>query len=269
MTSFELAQHLVEKPWGRTRLPPMFADPDGKKIGEIWFEAPDARELPLLVKYIFTSEKLSIQVHPDDEQAAGKGLARGKNECWYILDADEGATLGLGLTKDLSTAEIREAALNGSIEELIDWKPVSAGDFIYVPAGTIHAIGAGITLLEFQQNADVTYRLYDYGRPRELHLDDGVEVSRPTFDSANFRPAAGPTDTVLASNPHFSLVRASSSDAVPSAMGARRRWMMPIEGIISTENASAKAGSCLLVEPSVPLTFSPGAVALVGSEGPI
>ena len=86
-----------------------------------------------------------------------------------------------------------EAALDGSIEELVDWRPVKAGEFYYVPAGTIHAIGAGISLLEFQQNADVTYRLYDYGRPRELHLDDGIAVSRtmsPTQPTAGGRPEA-------------------------------------------------------------------------------
>jgi mannose-6-phosphate isomerase len=268
--SLELTPRFIEKPWGRTSLPPMFADPAGRQIGEVWFEDPGKRDLPLLVKYIFTSEKLSIQVHPDDAQAAGKGLPRGKNECWYILDADEGATLGLGLKEELSATEIRSAALAGSIEGFIDWKPVAAGDFVYVPAGTIHAIGAGITLLEFQQNADVTYRLYDYGRPRELHLDEGIDVARATYDAArHFRPESGLTNAVLASGPSFSLVRADASDAIPDTMWTRRRWAMPLEGSVSAGEASVRAGGCLLVEGGVPLAFSPSALVLVGAEGSI
>ena len=175
----KLQSHVVEKPWGRTDLPPTFENTSTEPVGEVWFDAPAGQDLPLLVKYIFTSEKLSVQVHPNDEQAHARGLARGKNECWYILDAQEGSSLGLGLHSAVSADELRNAAVDGSIEHLMDWKPVAAGDFFYVPAGTIHAIGAGITLLEVQQNSDVTYRLYDYGRPRELHLDDGIAVAKP------------------------------------------------------------------------------------------
>ena len=97
----------VEKPWGRTEIPAMFGDTDGRRIGEIWFEETTATDLPLLLKYIFTSEKLSVQVHPDDDQARIRGLDRGKTECWYILDADEGATLGLGLRAPLSETRTR------------------------------------------------------------------------------------------------------------------------------------------------------------------
>src|SRR3982751_715073 len=93
--AMKLTTHQVEKPWGRTKLPPVFGNTQGKRIGEIWFECPSGEQLPLLTKYIFTSEKLSIQVHPNDEQARERGLAHGKSECWYILDADPGATLGL------------------------------------------------------------------------------------------------------------------------------------------------------------------------------
>ena len=149
----------------------------GQRIGEIWYEAPDGRPLPILVKWLFTSEKLSIQVHPDDAQAKTRGLISGKEECWYIVDAEPDAVLGMGTLKALSDEELRTASLSGEIEQLMDWKPVTAGDYFYIPAGTVHAIGAGITLVEVQQYADVTYRLYDYGRPRELHLDDGVAVS--------------------------------------------------------------------------------------------
>src|SRR4051795_5798349 len=201
----KLERRYVEKPWGRTELPPMFDSPVGERIGEVWFT--DGAELPLLAKYIFTSERLSIQVHPDDAQARARGLPQGKSECWYILDAEPGATLGLGLQHEVGSDELRAAALDGSIERLMDWRPVAAGDFIFVPSGTIHAIGAGISLLEFQQNADVTYRLYDYGRPRELHLDDGIAVaSAKPFADRLLQPPSGTEQKTLGHGAHFTPV---------------------------------------------------------------
>jgi mannose-6-phosphate isomerase len=233
----------VEKPWGRITLASMFRPADGKRIGEIWFLA-DAG-LPLLAKYLFTSERLSVQVHPDDEQARARGLPRGKSECWYILEADPGATIGLGLKHELSRNELRSAALDGSIVELIDWRPVSAGDFLYVPAGTIHAIGGGISLLEFQQNSDLTYRLYDYGRPRELHLEDALRVSRPgPYDSRLFRSVEKDEDVVLADGPLFTLVHAHED-----RLTERRRWVLPLEGRVGCGNDWAGAGECLLIDP--------------------
>jgi len=268
--SIALEPRLIEKPWGRTQIPRMFGPTEGQRIGELWFEQPDGHSSPLLVKYIFTSERLSIQVHPDDRQARERGLPAGKSECWYVLDADEGATLGLGLTADLSADEIHSVALDGSIERLMHWRPVAAGDFIYVPAGTIHAIVAGIELLEFQQNSDVTYRLYDYGRPRELHLEEGVAVSLSSYDaSSHFRPAGGPVNTVLANTPHFSLVRANSNDAIPVSLSARPRWAMPLHGSVSGDGRSVDAGGCLLVEAGEPLTVSESSVVLIGAEGPL
>ena len=263
-----LNPHQVEKPWGRTEIPSVFGSTNGKRIGEIWFEHPEARELPLLVKYIFTSEKLSIQVHPSDDQARARGLPRGKSECWYILDADPGATLGLGLTRSVSSEELRQAAIDGSIENLMDWKPVTAGDFFFVPPGTVHAIGAGISLLEFQQNADVTYRLYDYGRPRELHLEDGIAASRPQpyFAKATRNSADG---AVLLDGPNFSLVRADGPHTIPSSMMRRRRWVMPVNGKITAGSERAGPGECLLICPDKALEFSSNSVALIGCEGPL
>ena len=135
-------------------------------------------QFPLLVKFIFTSERLSIQVHPNDEFAALHENSRGKTEMWHILHADDGATIALGFTRPLSAEELRSAITDGSVEDLLNWVPVQAGDTLFAPAGTIHAIGHGIVLCEIQQNSDVTYRLYDYGRPRELHLERGLKVSR-------------------------------------------------------------------------------------------
>ena len=265
----KLQAHAVEKPWGRTDLASIFGAAD-RQIGEIWFEHPAGEELPLLVKYIFTSEKLSVQVHPNDDQARERGLKRGKNECWYILDAAKGASLGLGLRSPVSEDALRAAAIDGSIERLMDWRPVVAGDFFYVPAGTVHAIGAGIMLLEVQQNADVTYRLFDYGRSRELHLDDGIAVSKPEkFASFNVRPSSGPVDTVLVDGPYFSLIRASSTDHIPSTLTTRRRWVMPLRGRAESSGTSAIAGECLLLEPSDDLTLADSAIVLIGVEGSV
>lgn len=240
----KLDRHYVGKPWGRTELPAMFAAPPGERIGEVWFTG--AGDLPLLAKYIFTSERLSIQVHPDDEQARTRGLHQGKSECWTILDAEPGATLGLGLKRTVSKDELRAAALDGSIEQLMDWRPVSAGDFIFVPPGTIHAIGGGISLLEFQQNSDVTYRLYDYGRPRELHLQDGVAVSEPSrFPDELVQHLSGGERRTLVDGPHFTLVQ-SGEDALED----RLRWIIPLEAEVRCGNETAKAGDCLLVQPN-------------------
>jgi hypothetical protein len=155
----ELPVKLVDKPWGRTDLPPPFTAPDGRQIGEIWFEPPAA--LPeLLVKYIFTSDKLSVQVHPSDEQTLAKGLGKqGKEECWFVLAAEPHGKLGIGFREPISHEAMRAAALDGSIEEMLVWHEVKAGDFFYIPANTVHAIGAGVTVVEVQQNSDITYRL--------------------------------------------------------------------------------------------------------------
>jgi mannose-6-phosphate isomerase len=177
VSAVKLATHFVEKPWGRDAIPALFGAPAGKRIGEMWFDGAEGDAAPLLVKYIFTSERLSIQVHPNDAQAQAQGLRRGKQECWYVLDCAPGAVLGIGLTRTLSPEEFVAACADGTIETLIDWKPVKPGDFYFIPAGTVHAIGANIMLAEIQQHSDVTYRLYDYGRPRDLHLDEGRAVS--------------------------------------------------------------------------------------------
>ena len=267
--SRRLLARRVAKPWGIADLPARFGGDTGDRIGEVWFEHPWAGDLPLLVKYIFTSEKLSIQVHPDDEQARDRGLVQGKSECWYIIDAQPGAMIGLGLRSPVSREDLRAAAVDGSIESMMDWRAALPGDFIYVPAGTVHAIGAGITLLEIQQSSDVTYRLFDYGRPRELHLDDGIAIATPTpARPGNHRRAGGPIDAVLIDDRHFSVVRASSSAAIPDGLANRLRWVMPLQGSASADGQTATAGECLLARPAAPLILSRSAVVLVGVAGP-
>lgn len=254
----KLHRRYIEKPWGRTRLPAMFDAPKDKRIGEIWFA--NGADLPLLAKYIFTSERLSIQVHPNDEQAQARGLPHGKTECWYILEAEPASALGLGLTRELSAGELRSAALDGSIEGLMDWRRVRAGDFYFVPAGTIHAIGGGLSLLEFQQNADVTYRLYDYGRPRELHVEDGVAVAHPApYPETLAQHLSANEERTLVDGPRFTLVH-SHKDALQD----RRRWVVPLEGMVRSGSDVAVAGDCLLLEPRDRLVCD-GARMLIGA----
>jgi mannose-6-phosphate isomerase len=171
----KLATTPHEKVWGSPRTEPWFANPAGRKIGEIWFAA--SAGVPLLLKLLFTSERLSVQVHPNDEYAGKHENSRGKTEMWHILRADEGAEVALGLRERLTKEQLRKASLSGEVEQLLNWIPARAGDTFFVPAGTIHAIGAGLVLCEVQQLSDVTYRLYDYGRPRELHLDRSLDVA--------------------------------------------------------------------------------------------
>lgn len=236
----------------------MFEQPRGKRIGEVWFTG--GNDLPLLAKYIFTSERLSVQVHPDDEQARARGLAQGKTECWYILDAEPDAVLGLGLVREVARDELRRSALDGSIEQLVDWRPVRAGDFFFVPAGTVHAIGAGISLLEFQQNTDVTYRLYDYERPRELHLDDGVAVaSTGPYPDRLIQHLSPDEDRVLVDGPHFILAHRHED-----VFQDRRRWIIPVEGEVRNGDDVAIPGDCLLVEPGEAIAAS-GARMLIGA----
>lgn len=255
----------VEKPWGRDRLPAPFTAPDGARIGEIWFEPPP--ELPsVLVKYIFTSEKLSVQVHPTDAQARDMGETdRGKEECWLVIDAEPGATLGVGFHAPIDGPAMRAAALDGSIEDMLVWHPVTAGDFFYIPAGTVHAIGAGVSLIEVQQNSDITYRLYDYGRPRELHLDRGIAVARgEVLDPANHRhiPAAGTVE--LASGPYFTAHRLDGEpDAALRAQYRRPLLVIPRTGQVTLDGEALVAGDCAVAPGIDALEFGPGASCIL------
>jgi mannose-6-phosphate isomerase len=164
-----------EKVWGSPRTEPWYRNPERRDIGEIWFHASDS--VPLLVKLLFTSDNLSVQVHPGDDYARQHHGSRGKTEMWHILRAEPEARIALGLQERLSPERLRETATSGEIMDLLNWIPARAGETFFVPAGTIHAIGGGLALCEVQQHSDVTYRLYDYGRGRELHLDHSLAVA--------------------------------------------------------------------------------------------
>ena len=152
-------------------------------------------EFPLLVKLLFPSEKLSVQVHPDDAMARAMGDARGKTECWYVLEAGPGATIALGLREGVTMEAVRAALVGAhragpTMEDLLQWVPVSVGEMIFVDAGTVHAIGPGLVLLETQQTSDTTFRLYDYGRPRELHLEQGLRAMKMRTAAGKVKPVA-------------------------------------------------------------------------------
>lgn len=257
---------MVAKPWGQETLPPPFALKPDERIGEVWFEPPAALDR-LLVKYIFTSEALSVQVHPSDAQAEALGLGRqGKDECWLVIDAEPGARLGLGFAAPIDAAAIAAAALDGSIAALLDWFPVRAGDFFYVPAGTVHAIGAGISLIEVQQNSDITYRLFDYGRPRELHLDAGVAVARGHAHPPDLRQrlaAEGPAR--LVEGPLFRLDRlAGAPDAdVRARYGEGPLLVIPLRGSAKIGDQVIAAGECGLAPALADISVPESALVLV------
>jgi mannose-6-phosphate isomerase len=199
-----------ERVWGTRELAPFYArEITGSPIGEAWLTGDDccvangplagrtlaeialqfgariigdaggdATRFPLLIKFLFPREKLSVQVHPDDEGAVKIGQPCGKNECWYVLRAGPGTQVGLGLKPGTSKGDVERAIRETRMEHLLNWIDVQEGDMIYVDAGTIHAIGGGAVIVETQQNSDTTYRLYDYGRPRELHIENGLRAAK-------------------------------------------------------------------------------------------
>ncbi len=206
---FSLKPWFSERVWGKSDLKPWFEETGTTElVGEAWLTGPQCLvetgpfqgqtlalvgekmggEFPLLVKILFPADKLSVQVHPDDAQAKAMGETRGKTECWYVLEAEPGATVALGLKEGVGAKEVAASVEGGTMEMLLEHVPVSVGDMLFVDAGTLHAIGPGVVLLETQQTSDVTYRLYDYGRPRELHLEKGLQVIKPKTQAGKVVP---------------------------------------------------------------------------------
>jgi mannose-6-phosphate isomerase len=187
----------------------------GKKLGEVFSSAPRAMlgafaasaQSPLLVKVIFAREKLSVQVHPDDRLAQKYGQPRGKTECWYALSAENGAQVAAGLKPGVSMDEVRAGIERGTLEKSLNVLPVRRGDMVFVDAGTVHAIWPGSILLETQQNSDITYRMYDYGRPRELHVEKSLEAMRFETRAGLVPPRAGEDRTILIDVEYFRVER--------------------------------------------------------------
>jgi len=230
------------RPWGTLDLSPIY--PHHKfeeKIGEVWLTgdacqvangplkgkslaelssqygrefvgdaAPDPGRFPLLLKFLFPHDKLSIQVHPDNQAARRVGQPWGKTECWYVAHARPGTQIGLGLKPGATKEQFEQAIHEQRAEELLNWINVYPGEMIYVAGGTVHTLGPGAIIVETQQQSDTTYRLYDYGRPRELHLKEGMAAIKEKVKSGKvIRPAPsnlnGSTNrrAPLISSPYF------------------------------------------------------------------
>jgi mannose-6-phosphate isomerase len=219
---FSMQPAFDPRPWGTLDLSPIYPDHKfDEKIGEAWLTgdacrvangplkgktlaelssqygpelvgkaAPDPHRFPLLLKFLFPHEHLSVQVHPDDAAARRVGQPWGKTECWYVAHAKPGAKIGLGLKPGV-TREIFEQSIHDQrAEQLLNWINVYPGEMIYVAGGTVHTLGPGSIIVETQQQSDTTYRLYDYGRPRELHLTAGLDAIKENVKSGKVvRPA--------------------------------------------------------------------------------
>lgn len=227
------------RPWGTTDLSPIYPNQRFKeKIGESWLTgdhckvangpltgkslaelssqygralvgdaARDERRFPLLLKFLFPHEKLSVQVHPDDELAQKLGQPWGKTECWYVAHAKPGAQIGLGLKPGVTRADFEKSIHENRAEELLNWVNVFHGEMIYVAGGTVHTLGPNAIIVETQQQSDITYRLYDYGRPRELHLKDGLAAVKEKASAGKVMQLAA-VDLNGSGNRHSALIAA-------------------------------------------------------------
>lgn len=288
-----LSPEFHERVWGSTHLAPLYShQPAGGPVGEVWLTgdsckvangllagrtlaelcgeygthflgdaAPDRSRFPLLIKFLFPRERLSVQVHPDDEAAALMGQPCGKTECWYILEADPGAQIGLGLKPGTTKADVAQAIHDVRMEHLLNWIDVQAGEMFYVDAGTIHAIGGGAVIVETQQNSDTTYRLYDYGRPRALHVADGLRAAKERTRAGRVvagreESAAGKAQVNLITSPSFVVDRFRLAQAW--------QFQRPRHTGRSVWCLVATAGCGVIeCEGTVPITFAAGEAVIV------
>jgi mannose-6-phosphate isomerase len=238
LSPFRLAPFFRTRPWGFQDLRPWYDyQTDGEPIGEVWLTGemcaadtgplcgtsladitrlhrtfllgpgPAGRSFPLLIKLLFPKEKLSVQVHPDDTLARSYGEPRGKTECWYALDAKPGASVALGVRAGVTREQVATAVENHSLESLLNMVPVNKDDMILVEAGTVHAMGPGVVILETQQTSDLTYRLYDYGSPRELHLEKGFAALHLETRAGKVAPQTVDGHTLLIDERYFRMER--------------------------------------------------------------
>jgi mannose-6-phosphate isomerase len=279
------------RPWGTQNLSPIY--PNHKfteKIGEAWLTgddcqvangpltgrtlaqlseqhqrelvgeaARDAKRFPLLLKFLFPHEKLSVQVHPDDVQAQRVGQPWGKTECWYVAHARPGSQIALGLKPGVTAQQFEDSIHQQRAEELLNWVNVYHGDMIYVAGGTVHTLGPGSIVVETQQQSDTTYRLYDYGRPRELHLKDGMAAVKEKVRSGKVvRPA--PAQIKSSENRHSPLV------AAPYFVVDMFEAKKPLE--LATRDDSGKTSVQILVAiEGCGVIESPGADSVTFAKG--
>jgi mannose-6-phosphate isomerase len=238
-----------ERPWGVRDLRPVYPRIVKEPVGESWLTWGDSRiangplagctlgqvtaqfgrrlvgsaavsehQFPLLVKFLFTAEKLSVQVHPDDARARQIGESWGKSECWYVLDAQPEAQLALGLKPGVTLRQFEDAIRESRAQELLNWIHVQPGEMFYVAAGTVHTIGGGLVLVETQQTSDITYRLYDYGRPRELHLAEGIAAIKLNARAGKVVQSPGGDPNVLLCSPFFVVEKIKLGEPIEAGM---------------------------------------------------
>jgi mannose-6-phosphate isomerase len=277
-----LAPIFQERIWGVDELPAWYTPPATPgPIGEVWLTAatclgptgislaeltrlhPEAfgadtdLTFPLLMKVLLPREKLSVQVHPNDAEAQLLGQPRGKTECWYVLSAEPGATVAVGLREPLTAEQLRAAIADQTLEAHLNYIPVTAGDMVFVDAGTIHAIGPGMVVLETQQYSDVTYRLYDYGRPRELHVDAGLTVSKAATAAGLIAPVPMGDFTRLVASDYFLVDRFTLQPEIPAVLGLVDHLQILV----------ALNEGCTLTTPTLPPTpLPPGTAVLLPAE---
>lgn len=276
MTIEHAHAHSLPKPWGIVDPRPWSSAGDGANtIGEIWYERSDPAAVPpsLLLKLLFTSQPLSIQVHPDDAYARSTGLLNGKTEAWHILDAAPEAKVGLGLKRRVSPEQLRHAIDDGWISDLLVWNTAHPGDTVSVPAGTIHAIGAGLVIAEIQQRSDTTFRLFDHGRGRELHIEDALAVANA--GPAEF--AVTPTRltdarTLLVSNSYFTFERI---DLTPNSTwrleAEHETWLLVISGSARAASLDVTTGDAIFAQSDQATVHAGrnGLIGLVAYAGPL
>ena len=273
MTIEHASTRAIEKPWGRTDLRP-WSEAAGThgRIGEIWYDRTDpaAHKPSLLLKLLFTQEPLSVQVHPGDAFARSIGEVRGKSEAWYIISAEPGGRIALGLDRRLTPEQLRNAIADGSIAERIAWRTVSCGDVVDVPAGSIHAIGAGLVIAEIQQRSDTTFRLFDYGRSRDLHVEQAVAVANAGVAPAGPLPRAlGPGRTLLVTSPYFILEKIDAPPRSKWMVGApHETWLLVLSGHARIGLVNTFAGEAVFLEREMTTlqAGAAGAQALVAYE---
>jgi mannose-6-phosphate isomerase len=253
------------RPWGTRDLRPIYTRVVGKEpIGEAWLTGDECRvangpfsgaslndlcrrfgrelvgqappqpdRFPLLTKFLFPHDKLSVQVHPDDEGARELGQPCGKTECWYVAKCLPGAQVGLGLKPGVGKPEFEAAILANCAENLLNWIDLNSGDLIYVDAGTVHSIGPGSILIETQQNSDTTFRLYDFGRGRELHIEQGLRAMRESTNAGKVSPRTVDGHDLLVASPcfvveHFAITKQLTLAAAPGRTSAQ--VLVAVEG---------------------------------------
>ena len=300
---FGLSPFFSRRPWGRSDLSAWYTTEQTgtgeEPIGEAWLTGPaciaengpaagmqlkaiaevwandllgDWRaksEFPLLLKLLFPDQKLSVQVHPDDIQAQAMGQPRGKTECWYVLAADPGAEVACGLRSGVQPEQMRQAAQDGTMESLLRMIPVVADDMVFVDAGTVHAIGPGVTLLETQQTSDTTFRLYDYGRPRELHLSQGIAVSRSETRAGKVQPFAMQNGMRLIQEKYFTVDRFEVNAGERLELGdgvGRPHCFTTLSGSGRLRELGEPAGALLQRARAAVVPARSSAVELVASE---